>query len=223
MRRVDGGRPGDSRPSSCSPPAACSSFRSWPPRRGSAAGACAPGRCWPRPSTHSKKLLSTSLSSSGRSGSGSAPGGRLRVNRATRRRRRPGEWPGCPSRLWTVLPSPLYSGERGFGSPPEFSPSPQPLSPEYRGEGLPSPPPKSGGTPGGPAPCANSRRLLTALFGYSIFVVNRVHLMQLRCEQRRSTRPGPHPSCAWPFPPRLAREAVGADPPRPARPTHRAA
>ena len=39
------------------------------------------------------------------------------------------------------------SGVRGFRSPLEFSPSPQPLSPEYRGEGLPSPPPKSGGAP----------------------------------------------------------------------------
>ena len=46
--------------------------------------------------------------------------------------------------------SPVFGGEggvRGFGSPPEFSPSPQPLSPEYRGEGLASPPPKSGGAP----------------------------------------------------------------------------
>src|SRR5262249_50905866 len=46
-----------------------------------------------------------------------------------------------PPILATFLPSPLYSGERGRGEGAkgrwrELTPSPQPLSPEYRGEGL---------------------------------------------------------------------------------------
>ena len=49
---------------------------------------------------------------------------------------------GLPRRQWDIaerIPSPLYSGERGRGEgvepPHAMPPHPQPLSPEYRGEG----------------------------------------------------------------------------------------
>ena len=46
---------------------------------------------------------------------------------------------GRPERLSEKLPTPLYSGGEGSGVrvvPSKTGPSPQPLSPEYKGEGL---------------------------------------------------------------------------------------